>query len=100
MSKSKSLILACVLMMSGCALWGQGDKTPLTPLGELNVCLRDEVNSALQDGTVAMYGNEATVRKVAETCLKKLKISDEFLQNTAYRNATALLTQSVGTSLK
>ena len=99
MSKNKILILACVLM-SGCALWGQGNKTPLTPLGQLNVCLRDEVNSALQDGTVAMYGNEATVRKVAETCLTKLKISDEFLQNTAYRNATALLTQSVGTSLK
>ncbi len=99
MSKSKSLILSCVLM-SGCALWGQGNKTPLTPLGELNVCLRDEVNSALQDGTVAMYGNEAAVRKVAETCLEKLKIRDDFLQNTAYRNATALLTQNVGTSLK
>ena len=99
MSKNKVLIFACWLM-SGCALLGSGDKTPLTPLGELNVCLRDEVNSALQDGTVAMYGNEATVRKVAETCLEKLKIRDDFLQNTAYRNATALLTQNVGTSLK
>ena len=99
MSKNKVLIFAC-LLMSGCALFGGGDKTPLTPLGQLNVCLRDEVNSALQDGTVAMYGNEATVRKVAEICLEKLKIRDDFLQNMAYRNATALLTQNVGTSLK
>ena len=49
--------LAVFLLLGACAV----DKTPLTPLGELNVCLRDTALEAKENGcrTFRKHGSGA-----------------------------------------
>lgn len=88
--------LAVLLLLSACAT----DKTPLTPQGQLNACLRDEINARLADGSAAELGEAALAQKTARYCLKKMKMRDSFMQDMAFRNARALLTSKEGTSLR
>lgn len=94
--KMKFAVLAAVLLLGACAV----NKTPLTPQGQLNACLRDELNSRLAKGGGETLGNAALAQKVAQFCLKKLDMEDAFSRETALRNAHALLTRSEGTSLR
>lgn len=88
--------LAVFLLLGACAV----DKTPLTPLGELNVCLRDTALEAKENGDAERFGNTAAAQKTARFCLAKLEMTDAFSQNMAFRNAQSLLTKSEGTSLR
>ena len=82
--------LAVFLLLGACAV----DKTPLTPLGELTVCLRE-------NGDAERFGNTAAAQKTARFCLEKKKVTDPFLVEVAYRNAAALFSESTkGTSLR
>lgn len=92
----KFAVLAVVLLLEACAV----NKTPLTPQGQLNACLRDEINTRMADGTGEALGNAALAQKTARFCLKKLHMEDAFSRDMALRNAHALLTRSEGTSLR
>lgn len=87
------------IAISGCALFKE-NKTPLSPHGQLNACLRDEINQMTEDGRVVSLGNTAAAQKAARYCLAKLEMTDAFSQNMAFRNAQSLLTKSEGTSLR
>ncbi len=97
--KMKFFILAAIMFVNGCA-WVKADKTPLSPHGELNVCLRDRMNSLKKDENFASWDKTAVIHKTASYCLDKLKMTDAFSQNMAYRNADYLLSESDGISLK
>ena len=97
--KMKSFILALMVLVNGCA-WLEADKTPLSPHGMLNACLRDRVNSLKTDENFASWEKTAVIHKTASYCLDKLKMTDAFSQNMAYRNADYLLSGSDGISLK
>lgn len=89
--------LAVFLLLGACAV----DKTPLTPLGELNVCLRDTALEAKENGDAERFGNTAAAQKTARFCLEKKKVTDPFLVEVAYRNAAVLFSESTkGTSLR
>lgn len=62
--------LAVFLLLGACAV----DKTPLTPLGELNVCLRDTALEAKENGDAERFGNTAAAQKTARFCLEKRKL--------------------------
>lgn len=92
----KFLGYAMVLLLGACAV----NKTPLSPHGQLNVCLRDEVNNMKNDGRLETLGKAAVAQKAARHCLDELNMKDAFSQNMAYRNADFLLSGSDGISLK
>ena len=64
--KMKTIILTVMaaIAISGCALFKE-NKTPLSPHGQLNACLRDEINQMTEDGRV--------VSLVAHSCLTSFK---------------------------
>lgn len=62
--------LAVFLLLGACAV----DKTPLTPLGELNVCLRDTALEAKENGDAERFGNTAARRKQPVFVWKKRKL--------------------------
>lgn len=97
--KTHYIIAMTVAVLNGCAL-GKADKTPLSPHGQLNVCLRDEINDMKNDGRLASLGKAAAAHKAARHCLDDLNMTDAFSQNMAYRNADYLLSGSDGISLK
>ena len=99
--KMKTIILTVMaaIAISGCALFKE-NKTPLSPHGQLNACLRDEINQMTEDGRVVSLGNTAAAQKAARYCLAKFEMTDAFSQNMAFRNAQSLLTKSEGTSLR
>lgn len=65
------------IAISGCALFKE-NKTPLSPHGQLNACLRDEINQMTEDGRVVSLGNTAAAQKAARYCLAKLEMTDAF----------------------
>jgi len=94
-----NLIALAVAILGGCSLI-ETDKTPLSPHGQLNACLRDEINMMRDDGRLETLGNAAAAHKAARYCLDELNMTDAFSQNMAYRNADYLLSGSDGISLK
>ena len=78
------------IAISGCALFKE-NKTPLSPHGQLNACLRDENKQMTEDGRVDSLGKTSAAQKAARFCLAKLVLTDAFSQNMAFRNAQSLL---------
>lgn len=97
--KTKFITVMTAMVLSACA-WYETDKTPLSPHGQLNACLRDEVNEMRENGRIATLGKVASAQKAARFCLGKLEMTDAFSQNMAYRNAEFLFSGSDGISLK
>ena len=93
----KRVVVGLIVFLSACVR----DKTPLTPLGELNVCLRDQAAIYRNRDEIKTWGKESVIYKTANECLEKLNIHDDFLKQVAYRNASALFDEkAVGTSLR
>ena len=97
--KTQYVIAVTAIVLNGCAFF-EADKTPLSPHGQLNVCLRDDINDMKVDGRLESFGKAAVAQKAARYCLDKLKMTDAFSQDMAYRNADFLLSGSDGISLK
>lgn len=92
-------LLASLLLLGGCAYWQTTDKTPLTPQGELNVCIRDEVRAYKQNGRLQNLGKSAAAQKIAGYCTDKTKLFAMY--NQAVDNAKNMMEEhSRGTSLR
>ena len=48
-------VICLMLLLSGCALF-DNNKTPLTPQGQMNVCIRDEVRAFKDSGKLQSWG--------------------------------------------
>lgn len=91
-------ILCCVLLLSGCALFNT-DKTPLTPQGQMNVCIRDEVRAYKDSGKIQSLGEWGAANKIANDCTSKLGLSHLYTQ--AANNARDMISNtSQGISLR
>ena len=92
-------IVLCVLLLSGCVYWGSSDKTPLTPQGQLNVCIRDEVRAYRDKGIMLSANSWSVAQKIADYCTEKYKLQDMY--NQAVTNARNMMgANEYGTSLK
>ena len=92
-------IILCVLLLTGCAYWESTNKTPLTPQGQLNVCIRDEINSHRNKGITLNADSWSVAQKIAEYCTEKHKLHT--LYNQAVTNARNMMgANEYGTSLK
>lgn len=90
-------VLCFVLLLSGCA-WFNSDKTPLTPQGQMNVCIRDEVKAYKADGRLARLGDYGTAQKIANDCTDKYNLPHLYSQ--AVNNARDMINNtSEGTTL-
>ena len=91
-------VLCFVLLLSGCAMF-HTDKTPLTPQGQLNVCIRDEVRTFKADGRLQTWGIEAASEKIADICTSRYNLSGMYSQ--AVVNAKDMIyNSSEGTTLR
>ena len=91
-------VLCFVLFLSGCALFNQ-DKTPLTPQGQMNVCIRDEVRAFRESGKLETWGIQASAQKIADTCTSRYKLSAMYAQ--AVQNAKSMMGEDMhGTTLR
>ena len=98
-SKLMLSVLATLGLLNGCAYWQTTDKTPLTPQGELNVCIRDEVRAYKQNGRLQNLGESAAAQKIAGYCTDKTKLFAMY--NQAVDNAKNMMKEhSRGTSLR
>ena len=93
----KKFILCC-LLLSGCTMFNS-DKTPLTPQGQLNVCIRDEVRVFKDDGRLQTWGVEATSEKIADICTSRYGLPAMYSQ--AVANAKSMMSEDMrGTTLR
>ena len=91
-------ILCCILLLSGCGLFNT-DKTPLTPQGQMNVCIRDEVRAFKESGKLETWGVQASAQKIADTCTSRYNLSAMYAQ--AVQNAKSMMSSnSEGTTLR
>ena len=72
-------VLICVLLLSGCALFNT-NKTPLTPQGQMNVCIRDEVKAYKDSGKIQSMGEWGAANKIANDCTSRLGLSHLYTQ--------------------
>ena len=92
----KSLLL--VLLLSGCALFNN-NKTPLTPQGQMNVCIRDEVKAYKEQGKSVGLNNWSAAQEIAQLCTDRYRLPE--LYNQAVTNARHMMHEgSRGTSLQ
>ena len=92
-------VLFCVLLLSGCTYWFETNKTPLTPQGQMNVCIRDEVRTFKADGRLQTWGVEAASEKIADICTSRYNLSGMYSQ--AVANAKDMIyNSSEGTTLR
>lgn len=92
-------IVLCVLLLAGCAYWGSSNKTPLTPQGQLNVCIRDEINSYRDKGIYFNASSWSVAQKIAGYCTDKYGLYTMY--NQAVTNARNMMgANEYGTSLK
>ena len=90
-------VLCLILLLSGCALF-DNNKTPLTPQGQMNVCIRDEVRAFRESGKLEAWGVQASAQKIADTCTSRYNLSGMYAQ--AVNNAhDIILNNSAGTTL-
>ena len=91
-------VLCLVLLLSGCALF-DNNKTPLTPQGQMNVCIRDEIRAYKEQGKPVGLNNWSAAQKIAQLCTDKYQLHE--LYNQAVTNARNMMNEgSRGTSLK
>jgi len=94
----KKLVLY-ILLLSGCSSWFISDKTPLTPQGELNVCIRDEINTYRNRGITLNADSWSIAQKIADYCTNKYNLMPMY--NQAVTNARNMMgANEYGTSLK
>lgn len=92
-------ILFCVLLLSGCALFSESNKTPLTPQGQMNVCIRDEVRIYKDTGRLQTMGEWGAAQKIANDCTKKYNL--DYLYTQAVNNARDMIhNNSAGTTIR
>ena len=82
-------ILFCVLLLSGCGLFSETNKTPLTPQGQMNVCIRDEVRAYKDNGKLQVMGEWGAAQKIANDCTNKYNLS--YLYTQAVNNARDMI---------
>ena len=91
-------VLCLVLLLSGCALFNT-NKTPLTPQGQMNVCIRDEVKAYKDAGKVQSMGEWGAAQKIANDCTNKYNLS--YLYTQAVNNARDMIrNDSAGITVK
>ena len=89
----------CLFLLAGCTYFVSTNKTPLTPQGQLNVCIRDEINSYRNNGITVNADSWAAAQKIAEHCTEKYNLHT--LYNQAVTNARNMMgANEYGTSLK
>ena len=92
-------IVLCVFLLVGCAYWSNSNKTPLTPQGQLNVCIRDEINRYRDEGILISVDNWSVAQKIADYCTEKYKLYTMY--NQAVTNARNMMgANEYGTSLR
>ena len=84
-------VICLVLLLSGCALF-DGNKTPLTPQGQMNVCIRDEVKAYKDSGKIQLMGEWGAAQKIAHDCTNKYNLSHLYTQ--AVNNARDMIHNS------
>lgn len=90
--------MCLLLFLCGCSLWNSETKTPLTPQGQLNVCIRDRVLAYENAGKTQSMGIKNAARKIAGECTDELKLFEMY--NQAVINAENMMQfNSPGTSL-
>ena len=86
-----------MLLLSGCALF-DNNKTPLTPQGQMNVCIRDEVRAFKDSGKLQSWGVQTSAEKIADTCTTRYNLSAMYAQ--AVQNAKSMMSEDMqGTTL-
>lgn len=66
------------------------DKTPLTPMGQLNACVLEQVKVKIQN-EAAFNDVNRTANQVANYCIRSLDMLDSGLYGQAVINATSIL---------
>ena len=91
-------VLFCVLLLSGCTYWFETNKTPLTPQGQMNVCIRDEVKVYKETGKLQTLGEWGAAQKIANDCTNRYNLSHLYTQ--AVNNARDMIhNNSAGTTI-
>ena len=91
-------LLLCFLLLNGCALFVT-DKTPLTPQGQMNVCIRDQVKAYKDEGKIQSMGEWGAANKIANDCTAMYNLSHLYTQ--AVNNAKDMISNtSHGISLR
>jgi len=91
-------ILLCLILLSGCAMF-DSNKTPLTPQGMVNACIRDEIITRRNHGVMMNSASWNTAINIAETCTKKHNVPEMY--NQAVTNARNMMGGNAnGTSLQ
>ena len=91
-------VICLMLLLSGCALF-DNNKTPLTPQGQMNVCIRDEVRAFKDSGKLQALGIQASAQKIADTCTSRYNLSAMYAQ--AVQNAKSMMSEDMhGTTLR
>ena len=84
-------VICLMLLLSGCALFNS-NKTPLTPQGQMNVCIRDEVKAYKDSGKIQLMGEWGTAQKIAHDCTNRYNLSHLYTQ--AVNNARDMIYNS------
>ena len=75
------------------------NKTPLTPQGEMNVCIRDEVKAFKESGKIQSMGEWGAAQKIANDCTNRYNLS--YLYTQAVNNARDMIhNDSAGITIK
>lgn len=92
-------ISGLIFLLCGCSYWGNTDKTPLTPQGQLNVCIRDEVRAYRESGVVVSRDSWSAAQRIAQICTDEYNLPEMY--NQAVENARNMMSEDVrGTSLR
>lgn len=84
-------VFALIMLVSACGtMSASSNKTPLTPMGELNACVLDQVKEKIQNAS-AFNDVNRTANQVANYCIRKLDMLDSGLYGQAVVNATSIL---------
>lgn len=86
------------LFIFGLAVWASAcsslapssNKTPLTPMGELNACVLEQVKLKIQNEN-AFNDINRTANQAANYCIRTLDMMDSGLYGQAVLNATSIL---------
>lgn len=76
----KKFLLGFILLLGGCSTWSESSKTPLTPQGQMNVCIRDEVKRYKENGQLNTLGEWAAAQKIADFCTQKYNLQAMYQQ--------------------
>ena len=92
-------IAGLIFLLCGCSYFGHTDKTPLTPQGQLNVCIRDEVLKYRESGVAVSRDSWSAAQRIAQICTDEYNLPAMY--NQAVENARNMMSEdSRGTSLR